>query len=310
MMAMMAVVIAGLRAEITARGAGASIPAVVAITIGGSHGTFPPRAVLARASVAVAVRFTVVVPVHLWSTVAVLVPVTFGAEIGSTAVTVGAAIAVTFRTWNVAARASIGSSRRTLIALAFAGFTALGAPRLAFAGAAEFIDADLAVAVAIELPEQVGGAIHFLVIDDAVVIGIERAKESGHGALRAVAAFGMRCAFARSSVRRTGWRSAFLSGQRPRGQRESEGGDKEMSGFHGDGSWGESRFRRLMFHPINATTADCCASAEIFPSREAQNSTPTVSVSHWTATSTLLSLYSPASRREVPTCSVFGNAYW
>jgi len=230
LMAVVAMMMVGLRAEVSPLGAVASIAAVVAITVW--RGAFAARAVIARAGVAVTVRFAVVVLVHLWSTIAVLVTVAFGAEIGSTAVTVGAAIAVTFRTWSVAARAGIGRARGTLIALAFAGFAALGTTRLAFAGTTEFIDTDLAVVVAIELPEQIAGAIHFLVIDDAVAIGIERAEKSGHGALWAVAAFGAGSAFTRRGVRRAGWRSVFLSGQRPRGQRESEGGDKEMPGFH------------------------------------------------------------------------------
>lgn len=185
------------------------------------------RAIASRFAVVVrpvAVGFAIMFPVHFRAAFTLRFTAAIGAEIGA------AALAV--RPRGFAAGAGIGRPRRPLIAITFAGFTTLGAARLALAGTTEFIDADLAVAVAIELPEQVGGAIHFLVIDDAVAISIERAEKSGHGALWAVAAFGAGSAFTRRGVRRAGWRSVFLSGQRPRGQRESEGGDKEMPGFH------------------------------------------------------------------------------
>ena len=184
----MALLLAGLLAGVAARSGVASIALCVAVAIGLK--TFAARAVVAWASVAVVVWFAFEVLVHLRSTVTVLVTVAFGAEIGSAAVTVA------FRTWSIAARAGVGSARSLLIALAFAGFTALGAARLASTGTAEFIGPDLTVAVAIELPEQVGGAIHLFVINDAVAIRIERVEQPGHRALFAFATFGARCAFA------------------------------------------------------------------------------------------------------------------
>lgn len=178
---------------------GTLVMRAMALLLAGLFAGVAARSGVASIGLFVAVWFVVVVLVHLRSTVAVLVTVAFGAEIWSTgfaAISVGAAVTVAFRTWSIAARAGVGSARSTLIALAFAGFTTLGAARLAFTGTAEFIGPDFTVAVAIKLPEQVGGAIHLLVINHAVAICIERTEQPGHRALFAFATFGARCAFA------------------------------------------------------------------------------------------------------------------
>ena len=232
-MVVAAMMMAGLRAGIAARGGLTVVTLVATLPTRIGRRPFAAWAVIFRAGLLVTVWFAIVAVVHFRPAFAVLLSATFGPEIGSArfaAITIRAAFAVPFWTRGLAAWAGIRGARRTLIALALASLATFGAPRLAFVGAAEFIGADFAVAVAVELAQHIGGAIRFLVIDHAIVIGIERAEESGH---RALGVFTSRRAFARRGVRRAGWRCVFLSRQRPRGQREGEGGDKEMSGFHG-----------------------------------------------------------------------------
>lgn len=62
------------------------------------------------------------------------------------------------------------------------GLVALAAARWHFAGGTEFIEADFAIAIAVEFPQHIGGLAHFLGVDDPVVIGVEGGKDSGHGA--------------------------------------------------------------------------------------------------------------------------------
>ena len=109
---------------------------------------------------------------------------------------------------------------------------------LAVAAGAQFIESELAVAIAIELAEDVGGVRHLGGIDHPVVVRIERGEKSAAGLPAFVRACGARAAvraratFASSAV---GWARGgiVLGAERPRGKREDERSQEHGAWLHG-----------------------------------------------------------------------------
>lgn len=201
MMTAMAVVVARLRAEITARAGLGSAAALVSVAL--RRRAFAARSVILRASLAAAVATTIGAMMHAGAAFIVSLDTSVGAKVWATrfaAIAIRAALPISVGAW-----AGLGSAGRALIAT-LAGFATFWTPLRTVAGTANVVRAELAVVVAVEFAQRVAGAIDFLAVDHAIVIRIERAEESGHR----VAALRVRRAFTRRGVGRAGWWSVFL----------------------------------------------------------------------------------------------------
>jgi hypothetical protein len=159
-----------------------------------------------------------------------------------------------FRAWTLFARAAAIAGTGLRSAFAWTATFAARRRTLPVARRAHLIGSDAAVAVAVEFAQDLSGVVEFLLVDDAVVIGIERAEEAGHRALDgAVAA---RTAFAGWLGSALWWvRLILLREERTRGKRECHrGGEREVS-FHGVGLFGfggSVRGMRCAFIGLNA----------------------------------------------------------
>jgi hypothetical protein len=119
---------------------------------------------------------------------------------------------------------------------------ALGAVRALAAGRTELFRLQLSVAVAVKFAENVPRMVEFLGVDHAVVIRIERAEEPGHGT-RSARPFRSWTDFAGGSAvllrrSRRARREIFLRAERESRQRAGDCGGENVSGFHGEDSWG------------------------------------------------------------------------
>lgn len=113
---------------------------------------------------------------------------------------------------------------------------AAGAVALRFAGTAEFVGGDAAIAVAVELAEQFAGARHFIGRERAVAVRVEHAEKSGQRTLlllrrlRAIAApaFGPRAGLLRAGAgRRRRLRRLIFLGQKRTGREQERDGRSE-----------------------------------------------------------------------------------
>ena len=136
---------------------------------------------------------------------------------------------------------------------------------LAVAGRAHLIGSDAAVAVAVELAQEIRRMIDFLFVDLPVVIGVERAEDSRHGSLGAAAgcAFAAWSAFALRLRRALRWvRLIFLREERRRREGECHCGEESSVLFHGlvQGCdfGGCCRGMRRAFTGQNATRSGFC----------------------------------------------------
>ncbi len=143
----------------------------------------------------------------------------------------------TFRT--LALLAGAAAFATTGLRSAFAGaasFTA-GLLALAIAGRAHLVGSDAAVAIAVELAQEIRCMIDFLFVDRPVVIGIERAEDPRHGALGAPAgyAFAAWSAFALRLLGLALWwvRLIVLREERSRREGERHCGEESSVLFHG-----------------------------------------------------------------------------
>ena len=113
---------------------------------------------------------------------------------------------------------------------------ATGRRTLAVAGRAHLVGSDAAVAIAVELAQEIRRMIDFLLVDRAIVIGIECGEDPRHGSLGAAAgcAFAAWSAFPLRLLRALWWvRLIVLREERRRREGECHCGEESAVLFHG-----------------------------------------------------------------------------